>query len=208
MKRQDDVWKSLKALYQMQADLLQGKELEEKRQGAFGQPVFGEGNWKRPKLMLIGEAPGAEETQQKKPFVGKAGRQLDELLQQAGIERNEIFITNVVKYRPYISRNGSLRNRTPDKEEVLFALPLLKQELLLVQPQLVATLGNVPLNALLALAGEQPSTIGKMHGKKRDCYIAGRVIAFYPLYHPASTIYNPALRDTCKEDIMGLANLL
>ena len=96
--------------------------------GEYASPVFGDGN-PHAAAMLIGEAPGAEETRQGRPFVGRAGRYLDLLLEQAGIERAGVYTTNVVKYRPVVRSERSVRNRTPGPREIAAALPLLADEL-------------------------------------------------------------------------------
>ena len=173
--------------------------------GMFASPVFGEGP-EHPLLLLIGEAPGAEETRASRPFVGKAGRQLDELLACAGISRGETYITNAVKYRPVTATARSLRNRTPGRDEILAALPLLREEITHLRPALVATLGNVPLFSVLTICGEHPATIGNVHGRELPLF-EGAPFSLFPLYHPASVLYNPALRPTCEADVAELGRL-
>ena len=163
--------------------------------------VFGDGNTDHPPLMLIGEAPGEQETLKRRPFVGKAGKNLDEFLQMSGLKREEIYITNTVKFRPTKrSDAGRLVNRPPTKEEIALFLPWLKREIALVAPDCIATLGNVPLKAL---AGDRV-VIGDVHGQFLEC--EGR--ALYPLYHPASLIYNPSLRGVYAEDVKRLGDWL
>lgn len=107
--------------------------------------VFGEGP-QNPKLMLIGEAPGEQESLQGRPFVGKAGKNLDHFLELAGLAREEIYISNVVKIRPTkTGSTGRLSNRPPTKEEIAFFRPWLMAEIARVNPGVIATLGNVPL---------------------------------------------------------------
>lgn len=161
--------------------------------------VFGCGN-EKARLLLVGEAPGEQETLEGKPFVGRAGKNLDEFLRLSGIEREELYITNTVKFRPVKkSKAGRTVNRPPTREEIELNLPFLRREIALVAPKCVVTLGNVPLKALT----ENDNTIGKMHGQffQREGYL------LYPLYHPASVIYNPALREVYEEDVrrLGLA---
>ncbi len=167
--------------------------------GAYDAPVFGQGP-EKPFLMLIGEAPGGEETKQLRPFVGKAGRQLDELLTLAGIPREEVFITNVVKYRPMVIGERTVRNRTPVREEIDASLPLLREELGILQPRCVATLGNVPLSAVLSLCGLSRRVIGEVHGQSLRIALQDWETALFPLYHPASAIYNRTLLPVCRED--------
>ncbi|NLG24829.1 MAG: uracil-DNA glycosylase [Clostridiales bacterium] len=162
--------------------------------------VFGEGD-RRAKLMLIGEAPGEQEALSGRPFVGKAGKNLDQFLALTGVTRDRLYITNVVKFRPVRpSAAGNLINRPPTAEEIKLSLPWLEKEIALIAPRLIVTLGNVPLRAL---TGRQ-STIGKMHGALTQA--AGRPL--YPLYHPASVIYNPSLREIYLEDVRRLKELL
>ena len=162
--------------------------------------VHGEGSI-NARVMLIGEAPGEQETLQRRPFVGKAGKNLDEFLEIAGINRSELYVSNTVKFRPTkISAAGRIVNRPPTREEINLFLPWLKKEIEIVNPEVVVTLGNVPLKALLG-----PRTvIGEEHGKWTDMGNA----KLYPMYHPASLIYNRSLRDVYTEDIRRLGAYL
>jgi len=155
--------------------------------------VFGEGR-ADAKTVLIGEAPGEQEALQGRPFVGKAGKNLDELLELAGLERDSLYITNTVKFRPTkLSAAGRTVNRPPSKEEIELFLPWLKKELALIAPKRIVTLGNVPLKALLG----SKMTIGEMHGRYTDW----QGVPLWPLYHPASLIYNRALRPVYEQDV-------
>ena len=158
--------------------------------------VFGEGP-QRPRLMLIGEAPGEQETLQGRPFVGKAGQNLDHFLALAGLSREEIYISNAVKLRPTkTGKTGRLSNRPPTKDEIALFRPWLLREIAEVAPQMIATLGNVPLRALM---GRQ-ATIGALHGQ----WQTWEERRLYPLYHPASVIYNRALNSVYEEDVVRL----
>ena len=158
--------------------------------------VFGEGPL-RARIALIGEAPGEQESLQGRPFVGKAGKNLDDFLALSGMNRAKMYITNTVKYRPVKrSQAGNTVNRAPTQEEISLGLPFLRRELALVDPEVVVTLGNVPLRALL---GRQ-ATIGALHGQWQSW--EGRRL--YPLYHPASIIYNRALKGVYEEDVVRL----
>lgn len=168
--------------------------------GEYLRPVFGAGACPA-RLMLVGEAPGAQETEAGQPFVGKAGRQLDELLCLAQIERSEIFITNTVKYRP---TNGK-KNRTPRMNEIEGGLPLLAREIAVCGAKVIATLGNVPLQALLLMHGHEKKMIGDMHGQ---AFALGHGRILFALYHPASVIYNPKLKPVLEEDIRALGELI
>lgn len=164
--------------------------------------VFGEGPV-GPKLMLIGEAPGEQESLQGRPFVGKAGKNLDHFLKLAALRREEIYISNVVKYRPTkVGKTGRIGNRPPTKEEVALFAPWLLQEIHLVQPCMIATLGNVPLKALTG----PKATIGEMHGRVIAENLSG--IPLFALYHPASMIYNRSLTEVYEGDVLKLAELL
>lgn len=171
--------------------------------------VFGEGRMDQPPVMLIGEAPGEQETLQGRPFVGKAGKNLDGFLEAVGLERQEIYISNVVKIRPTkVSPKGSVSNRPPNREELALFTPWLYEEILMVQPRKIVTLGNV---ALRALAGKQ-AIIGACHGQTMKAQVQhqGREQTFelFPLYHPASIIYNRALTEVYQEDLRRLRSEL
>lgn len=162
--------------------------------------VHGEGRL-GARVMLVGEAPGEQETLRRRPFVGKAGRNLDEFLALAGIDRSELYVSNAVKFRPTkLSAAGRVVNRPPTREEVKLFLPWLWREIELVAPQVVVTLGNVPLRAL---AGPK-LVIGDVHGQFMELEGA----RLYPMYHPASLIYNPSLRAVYAQDVERLAQWL
>ena len=159
--------------------------------------VHGEGSI-GARVMLIGEAPGQQETLLRRPFVGKAGKNLDEFLELAGLDRSALYVSNTVKFRPTkVSAAGRIVNRPPTKEEIALFLPWLKQEIALVQPQVIVTLGNVPLKALLGAK----AVIGDVHGSFQQM----EDMRVYPMYHPASMIYNPSLKAVYADDIRRLA---
>lgn len=164
--------------------------------------VLGEGKSDKPVLMLIGEAPGETEVVKRRPFVGKAGKNLDVFLQLARLEREEIFVTNVVKIRPVeTGPTGRLRNRAPNKEELSLFTPWLLREIAVVKPQALVTLGNVPLRALTTAQ----TTIGDCHGQ----WLSSRAgVPLYALYHPASIIYRRALTPVYEQDVARLADAL
>ena len=162
--------------------------------------VFGEGDI-GARVMMIGEAPGEQETLQGRPFVGKAGRNLDEFLALAGMDRGQIYVTNTVKFRPTkLSAAGRVVNRPPTQEEVRLFLPWLMKEIDMVGPECVITLGNVPLRALMG----RSAVIGELHGR----FIDWQRRKLFPMYHPASVIYNPGLKDAYREDIVRFAEWL
>lgn len=161
--------------------------------------VFGEGP-KEPCLMLIGEAPGEQESLQGRPFVGKAGRNLDHFLALAGLRREEIYISNAVKIRPTkTGRTGRISNRPPTKDEIALFRPWLLREIAEIEPRMIATLGNVPLQALTA----SRQTIGQAHGRVIPAGETG--LPLFALYHPASLIYNRSLESVYEQDVRTLA---
>ena len=167
--------------------------------------VFSEGKCDHPPVMLIGEAPGEQESLQGRPFVGKAGKNLDGFLQAIALRREDIYITNVVKVRPTrVSARGSVSNRPPNREELLLFTPFLYEEIQLVQPGLIVTLGNVALQALM---GPQ-ATVGAFHGEETETNVRvqGREERYplFPLYHPASIIYNRSLTQVYQDDLRSL----
>ena len=190
---------SLEAAYNAERERLFPLAVIDEPQGEYRTPVFGEGK-QGAKILLIGEAPGAEETKLGHPFVGKAGKQLDALFCRFGVMRADAYITNVVKYRPVVRSIKTVKNRTPVPAEVKASLPLLQQEIALIQPRLILTLGNTPLKAVFALAGEKPPAIGLAHGKTFSLSIGTNPATLIPLYHPASGIYNRALVEVMEQD--------
>jgi DNA polymerase len=141
------------------------------------------------RIMLVGEAPGANEDREGRPFVGRAGRLLDEALAAAGLDRRAVYVTNVLKARPP-------GNRDPRAAEVAHALPWLARQLELVAPELVVPLGR---HALAHLA--PGARIAEVHGRRIDA--GGR--ALFPLYHPAAALRSRALRETFLADVRRLA---
>lgn len=163
--------------------------------------VFGEGDLDAG-IMLIGEAPGAEETRQKKPFVGKAGENLNEFLHVLQMRRENIYITNVVKFRPYTEgKAGRRRNRPPARQEQNHQALYLYKEIALVKPKLVVTLGNI---ALRSVSGQNKATVGELHGKTLEIERYGHAFMLFSLYHPASIIYNQALKTVYHGDLETL----
>jgi len=153
--------------------------------------VPGEGS-PTAQVMLVGEAPGASEDELGRPFVGRAGRLLDELLAEAGLARDDVYITNVVKARPP-------GNRDPRAGEVLHWMPWLEAELALIRPRVVVPLGR---HALAHFAGG--ARISEVHG--RELTERGRTL--FPLYHPAAGLRGTRLRETLFEDARALRSVL
>ncbi|MCS7192137.1 MAG: uracil-DNA glycosylase [Armatimonadetes bacterium] len=155
--------------------------------------VPGEGNPKA-KVMFIGEAPGSEEDLQGRPFVGPAGRFLNELLVLAGLKREEVFITNIVKCRPP-------NNRTPSNEEIMACRPYLEAQIAIIRPKIVCLLGAAALKAVLP---ELKMTISQVHGQ---AYTKSGIV-FVPLFHPAAALHQPKWKDILRQDMLKLKGLL
>ncbi len=172
--------------------------------------VFGDGLENRPVLMLIGEAPGEQEAMQGKPFVGKAGKNLDEFLRVLGLGRSDIYISNAVKMRPTrVSEAGRVVNRPPTREEAELFLPWLMKEIAIIRPGALVTLGNVAMHAFLP----RSLTIGNCHGKWHQAVVAppkepAVTLPLFALYHPASIIYRAGLKEEYQRDLMALRDSL
>lgn len=195
----------------MKADLLQSlnKELKEYIEDLYQQStplVFGSGDVDSP-IILIGEAPGKNEILQGKPFVGQAGKNLDEFISVLEIKKTDLYITNVVKMRPYKvnEQTGRESNRTPTKKEVSVFSPFLVRELETIKPMLVVTLGNI---ALKCITQDEKASIGNLHGSPSEVRFGGVEFSLFPLYHPASIIYRADLKDTYKEDLHKLKDYI
>ena len=138
--------------------------------------VFGEGP-PDAKLMIVGEAPGEDEDNQGRPFVGRSGQLLDRILDSVNLHRDDIYVTNMVKYRPP-------GNRNPTPQEITLSEPLLLEQIKLIQPQVIATLGNVPTQYFI----KSKDGITKTHGNWYDWH----GVKVFPLYHPAYLLRNPS----------------
>lgn len=160
------------------------------REGAT-QLVMGDGN-PDADLVFIGEAPGKNEDLQGKPFVGAAGKFLNEMLEMIGLKRGDVYITNIVKYRPP-------GNRDPLPEEKQVFLKYLESQLEVIQPKLVVTLGRHSLNCFLP-----DLQISQCHGQPKR--YNGRV--FLPLFHPAAALYNGAMRQTLIDDFALIPTII
>lgn len=155
------------------------------------QLVFGDGS-AEAEIVFIGEAPGKSEDEQGKPFVGAAGKFLNEMLEMIGLKRSDVYITNIVKYRPP-------NNRDPYPEEKLEFLPYLSKQLDIIKPLLVVTLGRHSLNSFLPQL-----SISQVHGQPKR--YQGRV--FLPLFHPAAALYNGSMRQTLIDDFSLIPSII
>jgi DNA polymerase len=160
------------------------------------QVVFGVGN-PHADLMFVGEAPGFHEDKQGVPFVGQAGKLLDKLLGGIGLERSEVYIANVLKCRPP-------GNRDPQPDEIESCEPHLFRQIELIQPRVVATLGNF---ATKLLSGK-PTGITRVHGQDQEVTLGGNRVLLYPLYHPAAALYTPAMLNVLQEDFRRIPELM
>ena len=159
-------------------------------------PVVGEGSLSA-KIMLIGEAPGYYEDLKGRPFVGKAGKILDELLDSLGQGRAEVYITNILKCRPP-------GNRNPAAAEIKACTPYLDAQMSIIEPGVIATLGNFSLTYIFAKFGLNPDKISKIHGKVYNVSTIAGIKKVVPLYHPAVATYNPGMKTTLIDDFKVL----
>lgn len=155
------------------------------------QLVMGDGN-PDADIVFIGEAPGKNEDLQGKPFVGAAGKFLNDMLATIGLERGDVYITNIVKYRPP-------NNRDPLPEEKQAFLPFLAEQLNIIKPKLIVTLGRHSMDVLLP-----GLKISQVHGQPKR--YQGQV--YLPLFHPAAALYNGAMRQTLIDDFAHIPAIL
>jgi len=160
------------------------------------QVVFGNGD-PNADLMFVGEAPGFHEDKQGFPFVGQAGKLLDQLLGGIGLTRDMVFVANVLKCRPP-------GNRDPMPDEIEACESHLFRQVELIEPKVVATLGNFSTKLL---SGKQLG-ITRVHGQEQQVTLGGRNVLLYPLYHPAAALYTPSMLEVLKEDFAKLPTLL
>jgi len=157
--------------------------------------VMGDG-YVDAEIVLIGEAPGKNEDEQGLPFIGAAGKFLNEMLDSVGLNRSDVYITNIVKYRPP-------NNRDPLPEEKSAFWPYLLRQIDVIKPKVVVTLGRHSMEYFLP--GQK---IGEIHGQTERIKIGGLELVVVPLYHPAAALYNGSLRTTLKEDFMKLQKII
>lgn len=205
---------------QKQLDAIREKILRDKvtpeLKATATQLVFGDGN-PDADLLFIGEAPGKNEDQQGKPFVGAAGKFLNEMLEMVELQREQVYITNIVKYRPP-------NNRDPKPDEKAAFLPYLQTQLEVIQPKVVVTLGRHSMNCFLP-----DLQISKIHGQPKRIHInmhrqaerieqgdtaaspeatGGLEIVIMPLFHPAAALYNGGMRQTLIDDFAKIPVIL
>jgi uracil-DNA glycosylase len=158
--------------------------------------VFGSGN-ANADLMFVGEAPGMHEDLQGLPFVGRAGKLLDQLLEEVGLQRGDVFITNVLLCRPP-------GNRDPQQEEIDTCKPYLHKKIELIEPKVICTLGNF---ATKLITRSQRGITG-VHGRPQVHELGGRTVRVYPLYHPAAALRSTKTLEELRADFARLPTLL
>jgi uracil-DNA glycosylase len=183
---------SLKEVYLQAQACTRCQELASTRRSV----VFGAGNADAD-LMFIGEAPGASEDEQGLPFVGAAGKLLEQLLGEIGLDRADVFIANVLKCRPP-------GNRDPLPGEIENCKEYLYRQVELIRPLVICTLGNFSTKLL---RGDQTG-ISRLHGQAELFTLGSRTVRLYPIYHPAAALYTPRMLETLREDFTRLPGLL
>jgi DNA polymerase len=165
-------------------------------------PVIGQGNHYAD-IMFIGEAPGKNEAEQGRPFCGASGRVLDELLASIDLQREDVYVTNIVKDRPP-------ENRDPHKGEIALYAPFLEQQIDIIQPNVIATLGRFSMEFILKKynAPEANQKISQLHGTVIRVRAGYGEVAVVPLFHPAASLYNPSQKETLLNDFRVLTQFI
>lgn len=157
--------------------------------------VMGDGNI-NAEIVFIGEAPGKNEDEQGLPFVGAAGKFLNEMLAEAGLDRSDVYITNIVKYRPP-------NNRDPLPEEKKAFWPYLLKQLQIIKPKVVITLGRHSMEYFLP-----DMKISQIHGQAKRIQFGDDKLVIIPLYHPAAALYNGGMRQTLIDDFISVPRII
>ncbi len=155
-------------------------------------------------VVFIGEGPGRQEDQDGRPFVGRAGKFLDECLQSINLKREQVFITNIVKCRPTEKSGNWVKDRRPATEEIEACAPYLSKQIELINPEIICTLGDTARSQIFKRFGLEDDTIGHVHGR---LFLAGK-IKVVPLYHPAAALYDNSLRQIILIDFQNLRRTL
>lgn len=165
-------------------------------------PVIGEGSHDA-QIVFIGEAPGKNEAQTGRPFCGASGKVLDQLLAHVGIERKDVYITNIVKDRP-------TNNRDPRPEEIALYAPFLMRQINIIQPKVIATLGRFSMDFIMRNFGleQEVASISTIHGKIFKGKAGFGDVIVVPLYHPAVAVYNRTQLDELKKDMERITEVL
>lgn len=178
----------------LEKDILE-KDICSDLRGTARNLIMGEGNLDA-KMIFIGEAPGKKEDEQGRPFVGASGKFLNEMLEQSGMKREDVYITNIVKYRPP-------NNRDPKTEEKREFWPYLLSQIEIINPKYIITLGRHSGMAFIPNL-----VISKDHGKLRKVIDGDYEFTVIPLYHPAAALYNGGLRETLIKDFIQVSRLI
>lgn len=157
--------------------------------------VMGDGNINAD-IVFIGEAPGKNEDEQGLPFVGAAGKFLNEMLAQAGMDRSDVYITNIVKYRP-----PNNRDPLPDEKKAFW--PYLLKQLQIIEPKVVITLGRHSMDYFLP-----DMKISQIHGQPKRIQFGDHKLVVVPLYHPAAALYNGGMRQTLIDDFLSVPDII
>lgn len=184
----------MKLLADLRQEILEAKICDELARQA-KQLVMGDGNVDA-EVVFIGEAPGKKEDETGVPFVGAAGKFLNEMLATAGMRREDVYITNIVKYRPP-------NNRDPLPEEKRAFWPYLEKQLKIINPKVVVTLGRHSMGYFLPDA-----KIGEAHGRPEKVRLGDMDIVVIPLYHPAAALYNGGMRQTLIDDFLKVPGIV
>jgi DNA polymerase len=192
MSSADERRDELKAVFQECRSCVRCPQLASTRQSV----VFGAGNADAD-LMFVGEAPGSNEDKQGLPFVGQAGKLLEELLGEIGLQRSEVFIANVLKCRPP-------GNRDPNPAEIENCQDYLFDQIRLIEPKVICTLGNFATKLLR----DDPTGITRVHGRDEIRVIGSRAVRLMPLFHPAAALYTRSMVDTLRQDFARIPALL
>jgi uracil-DNA glycosylase family 4 len=159
-------------------------------------PVVGEGSLD-VRVMFIGEAPGFNEDLQGKPFVGKAGKVFDELLKSIGIDRKDVYITNILKCKPP-------ENRSPKPEEIKSCTPYLDSQIAIIKPMIIVTLGSFSMSYIFNKFGLEQGKISNLHGRDFKITNLAGIEKVIPLYHPAVATYNPGMKSILLNDFKSI----
>ena len=152
-------------------------------------------------VLFVGEAPGRQEDKEGKPFVGRAGELLDELLEDIGLERNEVYITNTVLCRPP-------NNRDPEEEEIEACTPYLDKHIDIIDPEVIVPLGSFATSYILDKYDIDAGTISNIHGEVFSVSNLKGQFKIIPQYHPAAVLYNPDLKEVLEEDFNRIVDFL
>jgi len=155
-------------------------------------------------VMIIGQNPGADEDQTGRPFIGRAGKFLDECLKSIGLQREQIFVTNIVKCRPTEKARNWVKDRKPATDEIDACKPYLDKQIELLKPEVICTLGDTARSQIFKRFGLEEDTIGHVHGR---LFLAGNM-RIAPLYHPAAALYDNSLHQIIMIDFQNLRQVL